>query len=302
MEYEKPDVLWFFRLNSVWASGCDRYDVPVIGDMDDFESRAHYRGIRLLPRAKRIAAMFDYPLFVRAQRAAAQTCDLVLVANSGDVDSVSAMTGRRVRHAPNGFDYSTPPDFEQVRAPRIVFYGSLGYEPNIDGLRWFVREVWPQVRAAFPGVRMEIAGKPTAEAQTFASEPDIHLCGFVQSIPSFVTGGALLVVPLRSGSGTRIKVLEAWALGLPVVSTSVGCEGLDAVDGETALIADDPHRFAQACIDLLCSPDRGQTMARQAYEFAKERFDWLTLAPGLEDAVASVTRTGRASGGGQVAR
>jgi len=282
VERERPDLLWFFRFDAVWNAGCDRYDAPVICDVDDFEAKAHKRAIGLLPLVKRVAATIDYPFLVRAQRAAAQTCDLLLVSNPEDVAEAAATTGRPVRVAPNGYDYSTPPDYDRQRQRRIVFFGALNYKPNVDGLCWFVRDIWPKIREAIPDVRLDIAGAPGPAVQLLDQEPGVHLCGFVESIRSFVDSAALLIVPLRMGGGTRIKILEAWALGLPVVSTTVGCEGLDAVNGETLIVADDSDCFSKACIDLVRSPIVGLDMARRAFEFARPRFDWPTLAPRLE--------------------
>ncbi len=95
------------------------------------------------------------------------------------------------------------------------------------------------------------------------------------------------------GGGTRIKILEAWALGLPVVSTTVGCEGLDAEDEATVLVADDADGFAQACIRLLRSSDMGVEMATRAFEFARPRYDWEALAPRLEAAISDASRLRR---------
>jgi polysaccharide biosynthesis protein PslH len=290
VEREQPDVLWFFRFNTVWNAGCDRYEIPVVCDVDDFESKAYGRAIQILPRIKRTAATLDYPWFVRAQGAVTRACDLLLVSNPEDVAEVAAATGRPVQVAPNGYDYSNAPDFDRQRRRRIVFYGSLWYEPNVDALRWFVRNVWPGIRKALPDVQLEVAGTLNPGVQVLDREPGVHLCGFVESIHSFVNDAALLVVPLRMGGGTRIKILEAWALGLPVVSTTLGCEGLDAADGETLMVADDPDEFCKACIELITSPRKGRDMAQRAFEFARPRFDWSVLAPRLEMALRSVVR------------
>lgn len=286
----RPDLVWFFRLNAVWRSGCARFAVPVVCDVDDLESRAYDRAIRLLPSVKRALARVDSPLFVRAQREAAHNCDLLLVSNPDDVDETVALTGRSTRVAPNGYDFSVAPVFGRAPAQRIVFYGALRYGPNIDGLQWFVRSIWPTIRRVLPDAQLDIAGTADSAVQRFADEPGVRVCGFVESIRAFVDDAALLVVPLRMGGGTRIKILEAWALGLPVVSTSVGCEGLGARHGETLMVADDPDSFARACVSLIIEPRLGQDMARRAFEFARSRFGWEALAPVLEEALSFATR------------
>ena len=283
----RPDLIWFFRLNAAWGAGCDRYAAPVVCDVDDLESKARSRAVRLLPHVKRVPAAFDSPLFLRAQRAAARNCDLLLVSNPDDVEEAAALTGRPTQAAPNGYDFSTPPVFGRVPAERIVFYGALRYGPNLDGLDWFIQSVWPRIRRMLPEVRLDVAGTSDSAMQRLANEPGVHLCGFVESIRAFVDDAALLIVPLRMGGGTRIKIIEAWALGLPVVSTTVGCEGLDARDGETLMVADDPGTFAEACVRLIGEPNLGVSMARRAFEFARRRFDWEVLAPVLERALIS---------------
>jgi glycosyltransferase involved in cell wall biosynthesis len=289
IEREEPDVVWFFRFDTVWKTGCVRYDVPVICDVDDFEAKAYRRAIRLLSPLRRSAALLDFPSVVRAQRAAAGACDLLLVANHEDVQEAAEMTGRPVRVAPNGYDYSVPPAFRPPQGRRIVFFGALNYLPNIDGLSWFVRDIWPKIREAVPDVRLEVAGAPGPDVEFVGQEPGVRLCGFVESIRSFVEGAALLVVPLRMGGGTRIKILEAWALGLPVVSTTIGCEGLDAVDGENIVVADEPKDFAEACVKLLGSPGLGVDLARHAFDLARSRNDWQALEPLLVEALKIAT-------------
>lgn len=290
VERVQPDLIWFFRLNAVWSAGCQQYAVPVVCDVDDLESKAYGRAISRLPHVRRMVARADSVLFTRAQHGAARNCDLLLVANPDDVEDAVALTGRPVQAAPNGYDYSVAPISERVPAHRIVFFGALGYGPNLDGLQWFVREIWPQIRRIVPDARLDIAGAAGPEVQRLAGEPGVRLCGFVESIRSFVADAALLAVPLRMGGGTRIKILEAWALGLPVVSTSLGCEGLGARDGETLLVADDSDSFARACARLMVEPPLGAGMARRAFEFARPRFDWGTLAPVLEEALSLAVR------------
>jgi glycosyltransferase involved in cell wall biosynthesis len=283
------DVVWYVKLNAVWLTGCLALSTPSVCDVDDFEAKTYSRAISLLPAPQRALATLDYRLLVRAQRRAAEACDLLLFANPEDVAAATAMTGRRARAVPNGYDFSMPPDFDRPRNARVVFIGALGYRPNLDGLRWFVREVWPGIRRTVPGARLDVGGASTAETDSLDGEPGVRLCGFVDDIAAFVEDAAVLVVPLRMGGGTRIKILEAWARGLPVVSTSVGCEGLRAENGVHLKVADKASDFEAACVGLLRDPAEGRIMARKSFEHGRLNFDWSVVDKELQEALETVT-------------
>jgi polysaccharide biosynthesis protein PslH len=281
----RPDLIWFFRFNPVWQAACRRFSVPVVADMDDFESKSYLRTAHALSGPSSLFARADYFRFVSAQRKAAQACDVVLVANPQDIDEAAAMTGKLVRALPNAFDYSTIPSFESIPERRAVFIGHLGYAPNVDGLNWFVREIWPVIRAAVPDAQLDIGGRPGPHTAAWGQQPGVRICGFVEDVRKFSRNASVAVVPIRRGGGTRIKILEAWAMGLPVVTTTVGCEGLGDVDDQTVCIADAPSQFAARCADLMLNPEKGRTIARAAFQYGRTHFDWSTVEPELEAAI-----------------
>src|SRR5207302_4004164 len=137
-------------------------------------------------------------------------------------------------------------------APTLVFTGTLSWGPNIDGLTWFCTDVLPLVRARVPDVRLDIVGRePLPEVEALARLAGVSVHADVPSVVPWLEQARVAVVPLRIGSGTRIKALEAMAAGRPVVGTSVGLEGLDIEDGVHALVADEPPTLADAVVRVL---------------------------------------------------
>jgi glycosyltransferase involved in cell wall biosynthesis len=246
---------------------------------------------------KRLVAWFDYPRFVRAEFATAQACRVLLGSNPQEVSESQERFGRPVIYVPNGFEFpSTPPVYERRVEPRFIFVGTLPYGPNLDGVRWFVREIWPRIRGVLPNATINVVGSYSgieSIVKQLSRQPGVRFTGYSTDLESMLRHAACLVVPLRLGGGTRIKIIEAWARGLPVVSTSIGCEGLGAVHLQTLFIADDPRRFADECLNLVRSPERGQRVARCAYDYGRSHFAWRCVAEDLERALCVATSLGR---------
>jgi glycosyltransferase involved in cell wall biosynthesis len=156
--------------------------------------------------------------------------------------------------------------------PTVLFQGTLRYAPNADGARFLVHEVGPRLRRLVPGARIRLVGTTAPGLEALADPPDVTLVGQVPDIGAELAGADLVVVPLRFGSGTRLKVLEAFAQRLPVVATTLGAEGLGATDGEHLLTADTPEGIAAACARLLQDVDLRAALTGAAHELFRERF------------------------------
>jgi polysaccharide biosynthesis protein PslH len=177
---------------------------------------------------------------------------------------------------PNGADVeqlASVPDDGQVPG-RLLFTGTMSYPPNAQAARWLVERVLPALRARHPGVTLEIVGRnPPAAVRQLAGE-GVTVTGRVPDLAAHFTGAAVVVAPLLSGSGTKLKVLEAMAAGRPVVATTVGAEGIDARDGEHLRVADSPESFAAAVAELLEDRDEATRIARNGRELATRRYSW----------------------------
>lgn len=246
-----------------------------------------------LPGPRGFRQAFDLMKLERLERFAARRSPHHVVTSQEDARRLSH---RRPALAPavveSGFDPLRfhPDTAENARrhADEILFLGSLDYGPNLDGLAWWIREVLPLVRNARPGLRLSVVGSrpgPAAralcdEAQT--SAPDsVRLEADVLDVVPHLRRAALLVIPLRIGGGTRLKLVEAAATGTPVVSTQVGAEGL-AFRGEEHLgLADSAPDFAREVLDVLARPAAAAQRALRARQRALERYTWSALAPKL---------------------
>jgi O-antigen biosynthesis protein len=154
----------------------------------------------------------------------------------------------------------------------IFFLGSFGHKPNVDGLLWFVEEIWPIVRSRLPGVRLIVAGSGATEEVLALAGPDILVKGYVHDTRPYYQGSKVFIAPLRYGAGVKGKVVEAMSHGLPVVTTSVGVEGLSLKDGETVFVTDSPDEFAERVFRLFGDELLWQKLSDGGLRFVKESF------------------------------
>jgi glycosyltransferase involved in cell wall biosynthesis len=171
----------------------------------------------------------------------------------------------------------------------LVFVGSMDWMPNIDGMRWFLSEVFPRIQAQRPGCTLAIVGRtPPPSILEAAKTPGITVTGTVPDVRPYLWQSAVSIVPLHIGGGTRLKIFEAMAAGAPVVSTTVGAEGLPVQDGDTVRIGDSAEQFAQHCLDLLAHPARAQTLAQRAKQLVIENFSWAEVTKKFERALPAI--------------
>jgi len=183
----------------------------------------------------------------------------------------------------NGVDARQRPPLDEAEAGNaLLFVGVMGYEPNEDAARYFCGRILPLVEREVPDVRLLIVGHAPREAvRRLADRGNVTVTGSVKDVLPYYRRARVSVVPLRAGGGTRLKILESMALGRPVVSTSIGCEGLAVEDGVHLLVADDPETFARRVIGLLRSPERRTGLALQARRLVEEHYDWAVIGEKL---------------------
>jgi polysaccharide biosynthesis protein PslH len=180
---------------------------------------------------------------------------------------------------PNGVDLNARPydyNSDKFYINELIFCGSLDYHPNKEGLLWFYKEVFPKVKVDFPEIKLTIIGNGSAaESYTdIINDPSVNFIGKVDDVVPYYKSTSIAIVPLLSGSGTRLKILEAMSLGNPVVSTPVGAEGLNFISGQHMLIASQPDDFAKCILDLLNSKELYDSTRYNAFDFVKSKYDW----------------------------
>jgi len=200
--------------------------------------------------------------------------DLILTASREDAERVrDAAPGATAAVYPNAIPCVETPCVPEQEV--IAFSGNLEYQPNVGAVRFFRRAVWPLLRARRPHLVWRVIGKnPHAVAGYLRGDERIELVGPVEDAVRALARARVVVVPLLAASGTRFKILEAWAARRAVVSTTLGAEGLGARDGEHLVLADDPEAFASAVLDLLDSPERRSALGEAGRKLYEERFCW----------------------------
>lgn len=191
---------------------------------------------------------------------------------------------------PNGADTDAfDPNFWAPEPNRLIYNGSLTYDANLDAIEYYLREIYPHVAAALPEVKLVVTGRTDGvDLGIVGRSQGVMLSGYVDDIRKELYRSAACVIPLRKGGGMRLKIPEAMAAGVPVVSTSMGAEGLDCVDQEHLLIADTPVEFAGAVVRLLTDEALSRRLRQNARALIERRYSWHTICGQFTDLVEEV--------------
>jgi len=223
-------------------------------------------------------------------RAAALFRQVIVVSEQERARLAARCPAGRIAVVPNGVDtdYFAPQPGVTEEPNSIVFVGTFFWSPNIGAARWLVGDILPRIRREVPGVRLCLVGHdPPPEVQALAHPPDVIVAGSVPDVRPFLARAAVCVAPLQAGGGTRLKILDALAMGRPVVSTSLASEGLDLAGGHDLLIADGAEAFAAATIRLLRDPAQRAELAAAGRRAVASRYTWPAVLAGLEPLLAA---------------
>ena len=217
--------------------------------------------------------------------------------STSERDELVEMGARHVELIPTGVDIEAlRPLPESDGPPRVLFTGTMSYPPNREGGAWLVDRVWPIVREELADARLDIVGKdPDSTLVGRGGRDGVTVAGFVPSMAPYFEAAQVIAVPILTGAGIRVKIIEALSAGRPVVSTSLGFEGLGLDPGRHLLVGDSPDDFAQALISLLRKPEARARLSAEGRTRAERDFDWRELGRRLETVLAAAASDGAAS-------
>lgn len=227
-----------------------------------------------------------------AEKRYVQAADHVLAVSENDRAAFLEFVGpERVTVIQTGVDTEYfQPSSEPERAGSTVFTGTMDWLPNEDGVAYYAEKIFPLILREVPEASFWVVGRrPPRRIQALASEA-VTVTGAVEDIRPYLAKGAVCVVPLRSGSGTRIKIFEAMAAGKAVVSTTLGAEGLPVTHGENIILADDPADFARLVVDLLRDGERRTALGRAARRLVEENYGWPAVAAHFDEVMQAVVK------------
>jgi len=266
IDVEKPKIVDFVDIDSdkwqLYARN-SRLSMSIIYNIE-------YRRLKIFE--KTINAQFDFCLVV------------------SEDEKKLLQYGENVVVVPNGIDLEFFTPRGKQNSNTLIFTGAMNYFPNIDGVSYFHRDIWPLVKAHIPNVKFVVAGMyPPPKLRALASD-DTTITGYVPDVRDYLAQATVCVVPLRMAKGIQNKILEAMAMGIPVVATTAANTGINARDKHQILVADSPDDFAKAVVTLLKDTQLRQTIADNARQFVQENFSWDKNLSKLDELIAQLTK------------
>ena len=272
----KPDAVFAHRLQAMCPLMLTNVELPPIYfDLDDIEHISLARQIQQPAqyRKKGIGNYFYLPSLKRAELRAIRQAHRTFICSERDRNYLSEdlhLPG--VVTIPNAIQM--PPRQSLPDEPTLLFLGSYTYQPNVTAADFLVEKVWPHIRQAMPNAKLMIAGALPEKIRSYRrNTPGVEFTGFVDDLEQLYQKTRVVCCPILSGSGTRVKLIEAAAYGKPIVSTHIGAEGLSLIDGEAIFLRNAPETFAQAAVELLQNKKLGQRIGTTAYTIARQQYD-----------------------------
>jgi sugar transferase (PEP-CTERM/EpsH1 system associated) len=277
------------RMAQYWA---DDKSVPRILDLPDAYSLYWKRRIESTGGPAKIFARIEQKRVFRYESILANY-DLALVCSREDKAWLEQEKHlQNVVLLPNGVDLQTfvAEQHNYTNNKTILFTGNMDYAPNVDAVLYFVAEIFPLIKKQVPHAEFIIAGQRPVKKVTELAGKDVTVTGFVKDLSAMYASASIVVAPLRFGAGTQNKVLEAMAMGVPVVSRNIGFNGLNIESGEGVILAMETEAFASACISLLQSQEQRANIGTKGKEVIRTQFDWDVIARQLEEYFLQITK------------
>ncbi|HUU69608.1 MAG TPA: glycosyltransferase family 4 protein [Planctomycetota bacterium] len=283
----RHDVAWYHTLMATDWLGVRSMRRAVV-DMDDLMHCKFAMDAALERGRRRLRARWWAVKWRRREMTVLRKFGVICACSDADKRILGGHD--RIHVVPNGFDRpEREPVWQPRTARRLGFIGPLCYEPNYDAVAWFRDAIWPLVVRDVPDARLRVVGK-LPEDRPPLDHPGFDLLGYVNDPAGEIATWSAMVVPLRIGVGTRIKIIEAFSRKCPVISTSIGAYGNEAEHGRHLLLADRPDEFARACVRLLQRPDSAAPMAEEAWRLFVSRYTWDSIGGRVEAALDDCLR------------
>lgn len=291
------DAVFCFRSYLFQAVAQVAGNRPLLVDFDDVEHAKFAAQARLMAaRPDALLTRWEGGKHRRWEFAIADRADAAFVCSDIDRMRFPESSRQRIHLLPNGAEFGeasdTRPGAMADEVPRrLLMVGDMGYFPNVDGAVAFCDRILPRIRERLPDVEVCIVGNhPDRSVLELAKLPGVRVTGFVPDIAPWFQSASIMVVPLRFGGGTRLKILEALRWRRAVVSTPAGCEGLDPVSGKHLVIAPTDEAFAEAVVELADRPQLRRELGEQGYVWARDTYGWDRIGESLRSVIESVVR------------
>jgi glycosyltransferase involved in cell wall biosynthesis len=277
-----------FEFAQMAAFRCDRGQRAATFVLD--EHNVEYDILRRTARSpgelgRHVYNSLNWRKLAREERAAWRRFDGLTFTSRRDQEPVQQeFPGAQSAVVPNGVDVSEfSPSDGRVDADMILFFGAINYQPNHDGVSYFIDEIFPKLRHLRPNARFCILGPGARQAVLDRQGNGVEVLGMVDDVGPYLDRAAAVVVPLRIGGGTRLKIVEALSKGKPVISTSLGAEGLDVVHDQHLLLADEPGEFARQTARVLADSELAARLGKAGRALMEEKYSWRSIVAGLEN-------------------
>jgi glycosyltransferase involved in cell wall biosynthesis len=276
------DFLFIWVERSFLATLCRKYSAKTIVDLDDIEYMGRLRQMKLEPRYPKM--LYGIPSLVWVwlrEVLGSRKYGACVVCSDEDRKRLIRLGLKNVVTIPNGIDIPTRvsrrPTMGHAVKNRLVFLGNMSYNPNADAVKFFAHQVLPVVAERLSSVTFDVIGPNVDRSLLEIVGSHVQFRGFVEDLPSTLSEYDIFVAPLRYGSGTKLKVLAAMASRLPIVTTTVGADGLGLLHDLNALVADSAQQLAECIVALARDPVRAERLAARAFDDVQEHFEWTAI-------------------------
>jgi glycosyltransferase involved in cell wall biosynthesis len=288
-------VNFLFMLEYLEPAQCER--LPIVLDQHECDELL-WAGLRATPNPlRRWFASFNGENVKRFQADLLTRAHGLMCVSQVEADFMQERLSpsQMLRIVPNGVDttFFQPTD-RLAGSPTVLFVGSLNVARNIDAIRWFCEEMWAAVQRSVPGAELHIVGThPTRAVRRLGRLPGVHVLGPVEDVRSQYEQAHVMIAPFRFGVGTRLKILEAMAMGVPIVATPAGCCGIDVVNEQHVVLASRVADFVAGVVRVLTDDVLAHTLREEARRLVEQRFEWGQIVADLADWMEALVRRRR---------